>query len=71
MFKNILIIGFGMIGHLTILIIIGVGIVGIIGIDLITFMDGTVLIDLGIIGIKDHLIIKAIMLFIMQVEEVV
>ena len=63
-------IGCGLIGLITILfIILGDGIIGIVGIDLTTTTtDGIDHIDLGIIGIKDHLIIKAIMLFIMQVE---
>tara|TARA_Y100000287_G_C13983907_1_gene239475 strand:+ start:156 stop:341 length:186 start_codon:yes stop_codon:yes gene_type:complete len=51
--------GFGTIGLLiTLSIILGVGIIGIVGIDHITTTDGLDLIVHGIIGIKDLLIIR-------------
>jgi|TARA_R100000030_G_scaffold100131_1_gene92523 hypothetical protein len=53
--------GFGTIGHLTTLFtILGVGIIGIVGIDLIITTDGIDLIIHGIIGTKDHGIIPVI-----------
>ncbi len=53
MFTSIVVIS-GTIGRLTIhFIILGVGIVGTTGIDLITIMDGTDDITHGITGIKD------------------
>jgi hypothetical protein len=55
-------IGFGMIGRtITLFTILGGGITGIVGIDLIITMVGIDLIVHGTTGIKDHLIIKAIM----------
>jgi hypothetical protein len=55
-------IGSGLIGLITILfIILGDGITGTIGIDRTIITDGIDLIDLGIIGIKDHLITQVIM----------